>query len=114
MGGIQAGHGLVGRSPVALRIHNPNELGEVVAKRRAHVGLASADSVSPVFRLLGQVGVDLSRHYPRAQPLLPMFNLHRSPYEVVVVNALGNKAWRPVIDRGLDSRVGHSSRLLSA
>ena len=88
-------------------VEHPHELAEVLAHRGVQVGLPGAPLPPGGLGIGGELEVLLGERCPRVEPVLPALDPTGRTNEVVVVDARGDYAGRPVVDRGLDARVGH-------
>jgi alpha-mannosidase len=104
-------HRPVGGRPVPGHVQHPDELGEVIAQRRACPRLARGQAPAPRLRLAGEAGVQVPVGAPRVQPVRPAVQRPGDPGEVTGVDALRGEAGTPVGHGRGDFRVRHGMRL---
>src|SRR6266540_6493518 len=95
-----------------VQVHQPDELGEVVAEGCAYPPLAGRHPAPSLLGIAVQVGVQISVLNPGRKPLLPSLQSRRDSDEVVVIDPLGHEPRGPVLDRRGDPLVRHGLDLL--
>ncbi len=107
VGRVQTFDRPLGGGAMPLHVEQPQKLGEVVAQRGTHIGLAGGAGAAMHLGAHAKPGVGVGGVAPGIEPRIPALDRGGGAHKVVVVDALGDEARRPVVDRCLHSGIGH-------